>query len=63
MKTEEPLEGSRKEIHISYKQCVTLLTLACSRSESIMSRSTLEGLEGRRGMVMLFALDSFLPGF
>ena len=40
-----------------------ILTLACSRNESIMSRSTRDGLDGRRGIVMLLALESFLPGF
>ena len=40
-----------------------LHTLACSRKESTINLSTREGLDGRRGMTILLALDTFFPGF
>jgi hypothetical protein len=41
----------------------SLLTLACSRSESTTNLSTREGFDGNRGITMLLALEIFFPGF
>ena len=48
---------------LKLKRGLEALTLACSLSESTTRRSTRDGFEGNRGMTILFALDTFLPGF